>query len=117
MNIISPTSYIRQQQFGQFRRPEDGTGPYTRVNNQKLDSMKDQEERSIYVSSEKVVTFEKAVIESNAAKLFDSDVGLKPYSNIEMIDEKKEKPLVQYDKTGKELVVSNKQVSSVDLWV
>ena len=117
MNIISPTSYIRQQQFGQFRRAEDGIGPYVRVNNQKLESTRDQDERSIYVDNEKFVTFEKDVTESDAAKLFDTGAGLQPYSNIEMTDEKKEKPLVQYDKTGKELTVTNKQVSSVDLWV
>lgn len=117
MNITGTTSYIRQQQFGQFRRAEDSTGPYVRVNNQKLESTKDQNERSIYVDNEKFVTFKKDVTESGAAKLFDSDVGLKP--NIERFDEtkKEEKTPVQYDKTGKELVVSNKQESSVNLWV
>ena len=116
MNITNPIDYIRQQQFGRFRRPEDGTEPYTHVNDQKLGSLKGQDERSIYVNNEKIITFEKDLAGSGFPKLFDSNAGLK--LEIGKIGEtkKEDKLQVQYDKTGKEQKLTYKQESVVDQW-
>ncbi len=100
MKINATTDYIRQQQLGQFNRPEDGKGPYSHVNGQKVESTKEQKNSSIYVNNEKIVALETD-IESSFPKLFDSDAGMK--FNIERINEykKEAKPATQYDKAGK----------------
>lgn len=115
MNITRTDDYIRQQQAGRFSRPEDGKGPFAHVNDQKLDSIKGQKERSVYVNNEKAVTWQKELTESDFPKLFDSDAGAK--SNAKKIGEakKEEKPLQQYDKTEK-TQTGAKQERLVDQW-
>ncbi|GAI98808.1 unnamed protein product, partial [marine sediment metagenome] len=53
MKITGITDYIRQQHLGQFRRPENGKGPFTYVNGQGFNSTKEQKECSVYITSEK----------------------------------------------------------------
>lgn len=60
MKITENLNYIRQQKPGQFKRPEDGTGPFASVNDQKLDNIKEQKECSIYVSSRRLGLVEKS---------------------------------------------------------
>ena len=112
MKITETASNIRQQQPGQFSRPEDGKAPFAHVNDQKLVTIKEQQAYSVYVSNEKLVALDR-VIESDFPKLFDFDTGIK--YNIENTNDTKEeekfKP--QYDKTGKtEIIV--KQEGFVD---
>ena len=101
MNISPTSKYIRQQQAGYFRRPEDGQQPYAYVNETKLGSAKEQKSRSVYVKNEKVVSFQKEVSKADFPKLFDSDVGMK--FNTERISETKNKETSpeEYDKTAK----------------
>ena len=47
MKINNSTDYIRQQNLGQFRIPEDGKWPFVHMNDQKVDSKDDQKERSV----------------------------------------------------------------------
>ena len=42
MKVTHTIDYIRQQNPGQFRRPEDGKGPFTHVNGQELNNIKEQ---------------------------------------------------------------------------
>lgn len=75
MKISNNTnSYIRQQQYGQFKLPENGKGPYIHANGKKLDNTLEQENVSIYVENEVVFSSEKG-LKSDFPKLFDSDVG------------------------------------------
>ncbi len=101
MNISPTSKYIRQQQAGYFRRPEDGKQPYAHVNETKLESAKEQKSRSVYVKNERVVSFEKEVSNADFPKLFDSDAGIR--FNTERIAETKNKetPPKEYDKTAK----------------
>ena len=115
MKISHTTEYIRQQQLGQFRRPEDGKKPFTHVNDQKLDSIKERKESSVYIDNKNIQTLEKG-LGSSSPKLFDYDPGMK--FNIEKSNEisKEEKISKQYDNTGKEEEVNEKE-SLVDQWV
>jgi hypothetical protein len=115
MNITDTSDHIRQQQAGQFRRPGDGQGPFIRVNDQRLESAKDQRTRSVFVNNESVVSFERGILESDFPKIFDCDAGMK--FNAERIreTEKEEKPQEQYDKDGQSQTVT-KQENIVDQW-
>jgi hypothetical protein len=115
MKISDSTDYIRQQQAGHFRRPEDGKEPYAHVNNQKLASRADKEKGSVYVKSEKVVTLERKITESGFPKLFDSDSGWKVDTERIGESDKEKKLQLQYDKNGKTQDV-NKQSMLVDQW-
>ena len=102
MKITGTADYVRQQELGQFSRPEDRKEPFVHVNDQKLDSTKEQEERSVYIDNEKVATLEKEIGSySYYPKFFDFDIGIK--FNTEKISEthKEGKLNQQYDKTGK----------------
>lgn len=104
MKITDTADYVRQQELGQFSRPEDRKEPFVHVNDQKLDSTKEQEERSVYIDNEKVATLEKEIGSySYYPKFFDFDIGIKV--NTEKISEthkeKEGKLNQQYDKTGK----------------
>ncbi len=112
MKINNSSDYIRQAQVGQFRRPEDGKGPFARVEGQKLESTKDQKKRSVYVNQEKLLTFKKE-IGSNSLNLFDFNAGLK-YETAKISETKKDEKLPeQYDKKGKE-TNTTKQETLVD---
>ncbi len=108
-------NYIRQQQYGQFRLPEDGKGPYIRANGQKLDNTLEQKNVSIYVENGTVFSSEKG-LKSDFTKLFDSDAGM----NIETIEakkpEKEKESYQEYENTGNERPV-NKQDSIISEWV
>lgn len=119
INITDTIDYIRQQQTGQFRRPEDSKKPFAYVNNQKLVSAKDQTERSVYINNKKITTRKKGLAKSDFPKLFDSDAGARV--NIEKTGktDKEEKALMQYDKTGKETTTTQapaKKETFVDQW-
>jgi hypothetical protein len=108
-------SYIRQQQNGQFRLPENGKGPYVHANGQKLDNTLEQKNVSIYVENETVFSSEKG-LKSDFPKLFDSDAGVK----FETIEAKKPQNKGEsyqgYENTGNERP-ANKQDSIINEWV
>jgi hypothetical protein len=112
MKISNNLDYIRQHQPGQFRIPEDGKEPFAHVNDQKLDSTKEQKEGSVYINNENVVTLDKD-LRSDFPKLFDYEVGLK--FNTKKVSEanREEKPQQQYDKTGKTEIL-NKPEGFID---
>lgn len=116
MKISNNTnSYIRQQQYGQFKLPENGKGPYVHANGKKLDNTLEQENVSIYVENEAVFSSEKG-LKSDFPKLFDSDVG----ANFKTIEAKKPeregKSYQEYENTGNDQPV-NKQDSIINEWV
>jgi len=116
MKISNNTnSYIRQQQYGQFRLSENGKGPYVHANGQKLDNTLEQVNVSIYVENETVFSSGKG-LKSDFPKLFDSDVGTK-FKTIEAKKSEKEGKSYQgYENTGNEQPV-NKQDSIINEWV
>ena len=61
MEISNGTDYVRQLQYGQFRLPEDGKGPYVHADRQKLDNTLEQESVSIFVENETVFSSEKGL--------------------------------------------------------
>lgn len=75
MKINGPKAPIRQQHPGQFIRRQDGTEPFTRIKDTKLDSRVDQRLCSVYVSSDKLLTVEQG-LGSDFPKLFDYNAGL-----------------------------------------
>jgi hypothetical protein len=115
MKISNNTNYVRQQQYGQFRLPEDGKGPYIHANGQKLDNPLEQKNVSIYVENETVFSSEKG-LKPDFPKLFDPDVGI----NFETIEakkpEKEKKGYQEYENTGNERPV-NKQDRIINDWV
>ena len=106
---------IRQQQYGQFKLPANGKGPYVHVNGQKLDHTLEQAKVSIYVENETVLRSERG-LKSDFPKLFDSDAGVK----FETIKAKKlqneEKGYQEYESIGSERPVT-KQDSIINEWV
>ncbi len=115
MKISNNTNHVRQQQYGQFRLPEDGKGPYVHANGQKLDNTLEQKNVSIYVENETVFSSEKG-LKSDFPKLFDSDTGAK-FETIEAKKPEKEKKSYQeYENTGNERPV-NKPDSIINEWV
>lgn len=116
MEITDTGNYIRQQNPGQFRRPEDGKEPFAHVNGQKLDSTNEQKECTVYIDNEEVVALEKEIGSySYVPKLFDLDAGVK--FNTEKIDgaNKEGKIQRQYDKIEK-VQVTTKQEGFIDQW-
>ena len=114
MKITENASYIRQQQPGQFRRPEDGTTPVARVNDQKLDNIGEQRKSSVYVSSEKLGALDK-VIESDFPKLFDFDAGMQ-FSLEKLSRTHRDEDIhPQYDKTAKTDMTTKKEWI-IDQW-
>ena len=114
MDIKDTTDYIRQQQFGEFRRAEDGKNPYAHANGRKLGSTKEQEQSSFYIVKEKVAALKKYK-DKDFPKLFDTDPGMKfETKKLDVTSEEKE-PLKQYDKSGKEQSV-DETVSLIDQW-
>jgi hypothetical protein len=115
MEITDTGNYIRQQNPGQFRRPEDGKEPFAHVNGQKLDSTVEEKKCSVYIDNENVVTFEKDT-SSYFPKLFDFDAGMKS-NNTEIIgrSKKEEKSQLQYEKTAKPKNMSKEEMF-VDQW-
>jgi len=108
MKINDTTVHIRQQQPGQFRRPEDGKEPYAHVTDQKLESTPDQTTCSIYINNEKLATMEQG-IGSDFPKIFDSNAGLKFNTQKISTTGKEEKLYEQYDQNGKTQVTTQKQ--------
>ncbi|MEW5947834.1 MAG: hypothetical protein AB1711_00265 [Thermodesulfobacteriota bacterium] len=108
MKINDATVHIRQQQPGQFRRPEDGKEPYAHVTDQKLTSAPDQTKCSIYINKEKIVTIEQG-IGSDFPKIFDYDAGLKISTQKISTTGKEEKVYERYDQNGKTQVTTQKQ--------
>ena len=108
MKITENASYIRQQQPGQFRRPEGGKAPFTHVNDQKLVTIKEREGYSVYVSNEKLVALDR-VTESDFPKLFDFDTGVQfGLENLSRAH-RDEDIHQQYDKTAKTEMVAKKE--------
>ena len=108
MKITETASNIRQQQPGQFRRPEDGRAPFAHVNDQKLVTIKEQQACSVYVSNENLVALDR-VIESDFPNLFDFDTGVK--FSLENLSRayRDEDIHQQYDKTAKTEMVTKKE--------
>ena len=115
MKITENASCIRQQQPGQFRRPEDGTTPVARVNDQKLDNIDEQRKSSVYVSSEKLIALDRAR-ESDFPKLFDFDAGVQ-FSFEKLSRTHRDEDIhPQNDKTAKTQIMPKKE-SIIDEWV
>jgi len=115
MKITETASSIRQQQPGQFRKPEDGSAPFTHVNDQKLVTTKDQKGYSVYVSNEKLVAPDR-VIESDFPKLFDFDAGVQ-FSLEKLSRTPRDEDIhPQYDKAAKPEIMTKKK-SIIDQWV
>ena len=115
MNITDTSDHVRQQQAGQFRRPGDGQEPFIYVNDQRLESAKEQKTRSVFVNNESVVSFERGILESDFPKIFDSDAGMKFNAEEIRETEKEEKRQEEYDKDGKPQTVTS-QKNIVDQW-
>jgi hypothetical protein len=116
MKISNNTNnYIRQQQYGQFKLPENGTGPYVHANGQKLENTLEQKNVSFYVENETVFSSAKG-LKSNFPKLFDSNAGAK-FETIEAKKLQNEKKSYQgYENTGNDQP-ANKQDSIINEWV
>ena len=113
MKINNSTDYVRQQNLGQFRVPEDGKWPFVRMNDQKVASKDDQKVRSVYVKNEKVVNVEKEM-GSIYPNLFDYDTGLKYEIEKKSAAKKEEKIQQQYDKTGKTQILNKGEETLID---
>ena len=101
MKVHNSINHIRQQQPGQFRRPEDGQRPFTHVREEKLKSAKDKKGYSVYSNNEKLFTLKKD--NSPLRNLFDYDAGLKLKTDNNIDAHREEKSEQQYDNTGKAL--------------
>jgi len=111
MKITGTTNYIRQQQIGQFTMPADGKGPFARVNGQKIGSIKEQENTSIYLNTGDVVVLEK----TNSSKIMDFDAGAN-FSAYKISPTKKaEKIDYGYAETGKAQIMT-KPEGIIDQW-
>lgn len=97
MKIRDATQSIRQEHAGQFKVREDGKGPFTYVNDQKLKNIKGKAELSVFVGQQQVLTLDKK-INSGGLKLFDFDAGLKVQPQKPAKSEKEEKSQSQKDK-------------------
>jgi len=116
MKVSNNTNtYIRQQQYGQFKLSKNGKGPYLHANGKKLGNTLEQENVSIYIEKRAVFRSEKG-LKSDFPKLFDSDTGAK----LEAVKTKKSKKEGKnYHKsagTGNAQPV-NKQDSIINEWV
>jgi hypothetical protein len=116
MKMVSASDTIRQAQAGRFRGPDDGRNPYAHVNDSRLKSAKDQKSRSIFVNSQKTITFKKEVSESAFPRLFDHDAGMQFV--LDKIAESKtgDHSFGQYDSAGKKKEQSKQYPSIVDEW-
>ena len=115
MKINNTIVYIRQQQPGNFRRPEDGRAPHAHVNNQKLESTKEQKKCSVYIKNENLLTLEND-LRSYSQRLFDFDAGAKLNTKKVCETDEEEKSDQQYDKTGKMENLTNERDSLIDQW-
>ncbi len=116
MEISNNTNgYIRQQQYGQFKLPENGKGPYVHANGKKLDNTLEQENVSIYIENKAVFSSEKG-LKSDFPNLFDPDTGARIEAVETKKSERKGKSYQEYDNTGNDKPV-NKQDSIINEWV
>lgn len=116
MNIGSASETIRQTQAGRFRRPGDGQEPFAHIKDSRLESAKEQKSQSVFVNSQKTVTFKKEVSKSDFPRLFDHDAGTK--FTVERIAEtkKKDSSQEQYESSGKKKNQNKQNTSIVDEW-
>jgi hypothetical protein len=114
MRITNNASYIRQQQPGEFKRADDGAGPYPHVNDRKLGSTAEQDDWAVYISNENLVAIEK-VTESDFPKLFDVAAGIQLTSEKSLPNQKYESTQKDYDNTGKSQRPA-KQQWLIDQW-
>jgi hypothetical protein len=114
MKITENSSYIRQQQPGQFRRAEDSKAPFNHVNDQNPVTIKEQKGYTVYIGGEKPIALDR-VIESDFPKLFDFDAGMQ-YSLEKLSWTAKDEDIhPQYDKTAKTEMMTKKE-SIIDQW-
>lgn len=100
MNVSNTTDFIRQQQIGQFRRPDDGKGPFLYTAEKKLDQ-EEWKESSLYVSDKVVATF-KNDMKADSRTLFDSHIGIEIGSTGITSESKTEEGFSShYDKAAK----------------
>ncbi len=114
MKVTDTADYIRQQYPGQFRSPEDGEGPFTRVNGQEFNNMKEQKKSAVYITDKEVVSFERDT-NSDSTKFFDFDVGIK-CKTVKVEDTSEEEKSSQQYKENQKEQVTIKEEKSVDLW-
>jgi hypothetical protein len=114
MRINNDASYIRQQQPGEFKRADDGTGPYPHVNDRKLGNTKEQEHWAVYISNENLIAIKNAT-ESDFPKLFDVAAGIQLTSEKSLPNQKYESIQKSYDNNGKSQIPA-KQQWLIDHW-
>ena len=114
MRITNNTSYIRQQQPGEFKRADDGTGPFSHVNDRKLASTKEREDWAVYISNENLVAIER-VSKSDFPKLFDFAAGIQLTPEKSAPNQKDESIQRNYDNTDKSQMPAKKQWL-IDRW-
>jgi hypothetical protein len=114
MKITDTTDYIRQQQIGEFRSPQNPNDLFVYAINERLNTTEENKEYSIYIENENFATLRKQE-SANSLKLFDYDVGVKINTEKTSKTNKEENPNPQYDKTAKEQDVGE-QGSLIDQW-
>jgi hypothetical protein len=112
MKINDKVDFIRQQNPGRFRRPEDGEEPYAHVRGKRLDSTNAPKERSVYIEDEYLVSWDKDGAQS--PKLFDYDTGVKLDTAMTETNKNGKEPL-NYDKDGKTQTMSKRE-GIIDQW-
>ena len=114
MKVANTTYHIRQKVLGQFNRPEDGRQPYAHVNNQKLPSMLDQQNASVYANNQNIDSLEKG-LKSTTIKIFDTDAGMKYSAKKTQKTDRQDKSIQQYDKSAK-IQPAEKDEEKIDQW-
>jgi hypothetical protein len=117
MHIHSATSItIRQEQAGQFRRPEDGRQPYAHVNDMRIESANAQKPSSIFVNRQKATTIKKEPSQADGPTLFDHDAGVQ--FTLERIQKTKTNDISEerYDVTDKRKTPPKPKTSIIEDW-
>jgi len=114
MKTTNNASYIKQQQPGEFKRANDGAGPYAHVNDRKLGSTREQKAWAVYISNDNLVAIEKAA-ESDFPKLFDVADGIHLTAEKSLPNQKYESIQKDYDNTAKSQIPA-KQQWLIDQW-
>jgi len=105
MRINHSLDTIRQQEPGQFKIPENGKEPFVHVSDQKLDSINEAKERSVYINNENIASL-NGDSRSDFPTLFDYDAGLKFNTRKMSETHREEKLSQQYNKTGNPLITN-----------
>ena len=115
MKISEMRDDIRQQQYGRFRMPEEGKGPFTHANGQKSGNTKVRENVSIYIENERVFESDKG-LKPESSKIFDTDAGMKLDTPKGSKPVPEEKHYYKSENTA-QTKTTTQQASIIDEWV